>query len=57
LRIFRLNAAGTAVQSVVVRFDGTYGRLRTAELGPDGALYLTTSNGGGADRILRVTAG
>lgn len=57
LRIFRLNAAGTAVQSIVVRFDGTYGRLRTAELGPDGALYLTTSNGGGADRILRVTAG
>ena len=25
-------------------------------LGPDGALYVTTSNGAGADRILRVTA-
>jgi glucose/arabinose dehydrogenase len=33
--------------------DGTHGRLRTAVLGPDGALYLTTSNGTG-DRVLRV---
>jgi len=37
--------------------DGRYGRLRGAELGPDGALYLTTSNGGGTDRILRVSPG
>lgn len=35
--------------------DEAYGRLRTAVLGPDGALYLTTANGGGADQILRVT--
>ena len=34
--------------------DGTYGRLRTPMLGSDGALYITTSNGGGADRILKV---
>ena len=32
-----------------------YGRLRGAEFGPDGALYLTTSNGGN-DSILRVVA-
>lgn len=31
-----------------------FGRLRTPLQGPDGALYLTTSNGGGTDRILRV---
>ena len=41
--------------SVPVELDGTYGRLRAAASGPDGALYLTTSNGGGQDRILRVT--
>jgi glucose/arabinose dehydrogenase len=35
--------------------DGTYGRLRAAVQGPDGALYLTTSNGSGTDKILRVT--
>ena len=34
----------------------TYGRLRSAEVGPFGALYVTTSNGGGADQILVVAA-
>jgi glucose/arabinose dehydrogenase len=33
--------------------NGTYGRLRAAQLGPDGALYLTTSNGSD-DKVLRV---
>lgn len=33
--------------------NGTYGRLRTPVLGPDGALYVTTSNGSN-DKILRV---
>ncbi|MDQ4037117.1 MAG: PQQ-dependent sugar dehydrogenase [Actinomycetota bacterium] len=36
-------------------FDGTYGRIRTVQLGNDGALYVTTSNGGGEDVVLRVT--
>ena len=31
-----------------------YGRLRTPVQGPDGSLYVTTSNGGD-DKILRVT--
>ncbi|WP_461145524.1 PQQ-dependent sugar dehydrogenase [Salinifilum aidingensis] len=34
--------------------DGTFGRLRAVEQGPDGALYVTTSNGSN-DRVLRVT--
>ena len=34
--------------------DGWYGRLRTPMLGPDGALYVTTSNGVGTDQILRI---
>jgi glucose/arabinose dehydrogenase len=34
--------------------DGRYGRLRAAQRGPDGALYVTTSNGSD-DKILRVT--
>lgn len=33
---------------------GTYGRLRTAQMGPDGALYILTSNGSN-DLILKVT--
>jgi len=36
-------------------FDGTYGRIRTVQLGNDGSLYVTTSNGDGSDVLLRVT--
>ena len=42
-------------QIVVPELDGTRGRLRTPVLGPDGALYIATSNRPGSDRILRVT--
>jgi glucose/arabinose dehydrogenase len=44
-------------------FDGVYGRISDVAVGPDGALYLSTSNAGttsatgGDDRLLRVTAG
>lgn len=34
--------------------DGRYGRLRAARLGPDGALYITSSNGEG-DKLLRIS--
>jgi glucose/arabinose dehydrogenase len=36
------------------RLDGDFGRLRSVTLGPRGAIYVTTSNGGGTDRVLRV---
>ena len=39
---------------VVPQLDGAYGRLRTPMLGPDGALYVTTSNGSDKDYILKV---
>ena len=35
--------------------EGTYGRIRTVQQGGDGALYVTTDNGEGEDRLLRVT--
>jgi glucose/arabinose dehydrogenase len=52
LRRFEI-VGGTAVQQEIL-FNGTYGRIRTARLGPDGSLYLTTSNGSG-DRVVRIT--
>lgn len=44
------------VTSVAIpsEFTSTFGRLRAARSGPDGALYLTTSNGSD-DKLLRVT--
>lgn len=56
LRIFRISADGSTATQVAVRLDGVYGRLRSVVLGPGGSLYVTTSEGGGSDRILRVAA-
>ena len=33
------------------------GRLRSPVQGPDGSLYVATSNGGGVDKVLRITPG
>jgi glucose/arabinose dehydrogenase len=53
LRVLSLDASnGVTGEAVALT---TFGRLRTPVLGPDGSLYVTTSNGGGTDRILRVT--
>ena len=54
LRRFTI-AGGTATQREIL-YDGVYGRLRTVRQGPDGSLYITTSNGSG-DRIVRITPG
>ena len=53
LRALTLDANGGLVSQRVVLSN--LGRLRTAVQGPDGSLYLSTSNGGGTDRIVRVT--
>jgi len=44
-----------AVASVGVppAFDGAFGRLRAVRTGPDGSLYVSTSNGGD-DQVLRI---
>ena len=57
LRVFEFTEQGDFVSQIVVpELDGSQGRLRTPVLGPDGALYIATSNKPGVDRILRVTA-
>lgn len=48
------DSGAVAEVSMPAELDDEFGRLRTARLGPDGALYLTTTNGSG-DRVLRVT--
>ena len=55
LCLFEFTADGAFVSQVVVpELDGDFGRLRTPMMGPDGALYVTTSNGNRSDRILRI---
>ncbi len=57
LQVFEFTEQGDfAGQIVVPELDGSQGRLRTPVLGPDGALYIATSNTPGGDRILRLAA-
>ena len=57
----RLELDGTRVVQDEVLFEGRFGRLRTVREGPDGALYVLTSNRDGRgdprpgdDRLLKV---
>lgn len=53
LRRFTIDGAAVTQREVLV--DRKYGRLRSPVLAPNGALYVTTSNGAG-DRIIRLVA-
>ena len=55
LRRFSIQDDGSARLEETL-LDGRFGRLRAVVIGPDGALYVSTSNGG-TDRILRITRG
>ena len=61
LRMLDLNLEENQVISSEALFSNTYGRLRDASIGPDGNLYLLTSNRDGRgtsaendDRILKI---
>ena len=58
LRTLRLapntGALHDTVEDTGITMTG-YGRLRAVTQGPDGDLYVSTSNGGGTDQIIRLT--
>ena len=55
LKIFEFTKDGTFIsETTAPELDQHYGRLRSSTLGPDDALYITTSNGSGNDKILQV---
>jgi len=54
LRRFNASASSSGLTMRNTFFNGTWGRLRAAVLGPGGRLYLTTSNGTN-DRVIRIT--
>jgi aldose sugar dehydrogenase len=55
LEVFQLQGDSIVASTKPAALAGTFGRLRTPRLGPDGSLYITTDNGGGNDQVLRVT--
>ncbi len=62
-RLTPTDASFSAVSEEHVLFDSRFGRLRSIAVGPDGAVYLGTSNRDGRgdesegdDKILRITA-
>jgi glucose/arabinose dehydrogenase len=61
LWLLRTSADGTLLGEPVAQLTGEFGRLRAAELAPDGSVWLLTSNisrgtpAAGDDRLLRVT--
>jgi len=59
--LYEVSVVGETIGQVKTYFHKTFGRLRTVRLGPDGMLYLTTSNQDGRgkpipedDRIIKV---
>lgn len=53
LRLFFFDDDGRSLGQRVV-IDRDFGRLRATHQAADGSLYVTTSNGGGNDRVIRV---
>ncbi len=54
LRLLEIGNSGQ-LKSEQELLSGEFGRLRSAVLAPSGDLYLTTDNGSGQDKIIRVT--
>lgn len=59
--LYEAKLSGTSVATLLKHFAGDYGRLRAVRLGPDGYLYITTSNQDGRgrpnpgdDKIIRI---
>ena len=55
LRLLEFSTDGQLISQLsIAEFDGDFGRLRAVQLGPHRNLFVTTSNGGGNDRVLKV---
>jgi glucose/arabinose dehydrogenase len=55
LLLLTIDSAGAVTKAArMAGVEDTYGRLRAPQMGPEGVLYVTTSNGEGQDKILRI---
>ncbi len=55
IQMTHLDPTGREVNTAVIPETTAYKRIRTVQTGPDGSLYFTTSNGGNADVIAKIT--
>ncbi len=55
IKVLFLNPKGAVIGETKIAGLGSYGRIRTVQSGPGGALYFSTSNGGGHDVIAKIT--
>ena len=53
LRIQFYSGSAFAGEQIPAQFNQAFGRLRTAQEGPDGCLYVLTGNGG-TDQIIQA---
>lgn len=51
----KLGADGKSVASTTTYFTNDFGRLRDVCISPDGRVYLCTSNGGNADKVVEIS--
>ena len=52
--LMKLSPDGNSVTDMATLLRDVHGRMRSVTAEPDGSLLVTTSNGGGADEVLRV---
>jgi len=53
--LWQVDISGANARTRRRHFHGTFGRIRMVKRAPDSSLWIGTSNGGGADRIVRIT--
>lgn len=52
--LYKVPVEGMSLEKLEVLYKGQFGRIRNVVLGPDGRLYLMTSNGNGADKVIAI---
>ena len=55
LALYKVPVEGMSLEKLEVLYKGEFGRIRNVVLGPDGGLYLMTSNGNNADKVIAIS--
>jgi glucose/arabinose dehydrogenase len=55
--LWSVDIQGRGLRRKTRYFHGTFGRIRMVKRAPDRSLWITTSNGGGQDKVVRITFG